>query len=295
MKYVLSCDGGGIRGAATAELLNQIQANLNIDIYKQFDLFAGTSTGAIIVIALAVKKMKAQKLVELYNYQNGNIIMNKSLWDRMLGLVQSEPKYDGKGKTRILKKYFGDALLNDAEKPTLVVTYDVEKRVSAVLKSTKPEKISAVQAADASSAAPMYFPTAKVGKRYLIDGGVIANNPAMCAYAEAKMMWPDEEIKLLSLGTGKRTRKIDGKASMDFGFTEWIRHDLLGVVMDESVVEYQTKTILGNSYLRINSELVGVNDDMDDVSQQNIDSLIRLGKKWYVDNEQKLKEFFGQS
>jgi patatin-like phospholipase/acyl hydrolase len=295
MKYVLSCDGGGIRGAATAELLNQIQANLNIDIYKQFDLFAGTSTGAIIVIALAVKKMKAQKLVELYNYQNGNIIMNKSLWDRILGLVQNEPKYDGKGKTRILKKYFGDSLLNDAEKPTLVVTYDVEKRVSAVLKSTKPEKIPAVQAADASSAAPMYFPTAKVGKRYLIDGGVIANNPAMCAYAEAKMMWPDEEIKLLSLGTGKRTRKIDGKASMDFGFTEWIRHDLLGVVMDESVVEYQTKTILGNSYLRINSELVGVNDDMDDVTQQNIDSLIRLGKKWYVDNEQKLKEFFGQS
>ena len=294
MKYVLSCDGGGIRGAATAELLNQIQTNLKVDIYKHFDLFAGTSTGAIIVIALAVKKMKTKKLVELYNYKNGNAIMDKSIWDRMLGLVQAEPKYDGKGKTRILKKYFGDALLNDAKKPTIVVTYDVENRVSAVLKSTKPEKISAVQAADASSAAPMYFPTIKVGRRYLIDGGVIANNPAMCAYAEAKRMWPDEEIKLLSLGTGKRTRKIDGKASMSYGFTEWIRHDLLGVVMDESVVEYQTRTILGDSYLRINSELSEVNDDMDDVTQQNIDSLIRLGQRWYVDNEQKLKGFFNQ-
>ena len=293
MKYVLSCDGGGIRGAASAEFLNQIQSNLGIDVYKQFDLFAGTSTGAIIVIALAVKKMKTRKLVELYNYRNGNTIMNKSIWDRMLGLVQHEPKYDGKGKTRILKKYFGNSLLSDAEKPTLVVTYDVENRVSAVLKSTKPEKITAVQAADASSAAPMYFPTAKIGKRYLIDGGVIANNPAMCAYAEAKKLWPDEDIKLLSVGTGKRTRSINGKDSMDYGFVDWIRHDLIGVVMDESVVEYQTRVILGDDYLRINSELKEVNDDMDDVSQQNIDSLIRLGKRWYDDNEQKLKEFFG--
>ena len=119
MEYVLSCDGGGIRGAASAEFLNQIQANLGIDIYKQFDLFAGTSTGAIIVIALAVKKMKTKKLVELYNYQSGNTIMNKSIWDRTLGLVQNQPKYDGKGKTRVLKKYFGNALLNDAENPSL--------------------------------------------------------------------------------------------------------------------------------------------------------------------------------
>jgi len=292
MKYVLSCDGGGIRGAATAELLNQIQTKLGVDVYKKFDLFAGTSTGAIIVIALAVKKMKTKKLVELYNYQNGNAIMNKSIWDRTLGLLQNQPKYDGKGKTKILKKYFGSALLSDAEKPTVVVTYDVEKRVSAVLKSTKPEKITAVQAADASSAAPMYFPTIKVNKRYLIDGGVVANNPAMCALAEARMLWPDEDIRLLSIGTGKRTRKINGKDSMDYGFTEWIRHDLLGVVMDESVVEYQVKSMLGDAYLRINSELIGVNDDMDDVSQQNIDSLLRLGRTWYEQSEPKLKEFF---
>ena len=106
------------------------------------------------------------------------------------------------------------------------------------------------------------------------------------------MLWPDEDIRLLSIGTGKRTRKINGKDSMDYGFTEWIRHDLLGVVMDESVVEYQVKSMLGDAYLRINSELIGVNDDMDDVSQQNIDSLLRLGRTWYEQSEPKLKEFF---
>lgn len=293
MKYVLSCDGGGVRGAAAAELLKRIQGNLNVNIYKKFDLFAGTSTGAVIVIALAVKKMNPGKLVELYNYKNGNTIMSKSIWDRMLGLLQNEPKYDGKGKIKVLKKYFGDALLNDADKPVIVVTYDVENRVSAVLKSTKPEPITAVEAADASSAAPMYFPTVKVGRRFLVDGGVIANNPSMCAYAEAKKTWPNEEIRLLSIGTGKRTRKINGKDSMKFGFTGWIRHDLLGVVMDESVVEYQTRTILGDAYLRINSELTDISDDLDDASHQNIGALKRLGSRWYEEHEQKLKDFFG--
>ena len=47
------------------------------------------------------------------------------------------------------------------------------------------------QVARATSAAPTYFPPEKIPTddplQYyaLIDGGVIANNPAMCAYAEA--------------------------------------------------------------------------------------------------------------
>jgi len=34
-----------------------------------------------------------------------------------------------------------------------------------------------------------------------IDGGVFINNPAVPAYVEAKKLYPDEEIKLLSIDT----------------------------------------------------------------------------------------------
>jgi len=284
VKRILSLDGGGIRGAATAQFLNQLDAVLPDSLYDTFDLFAGTSTGGIIAGVIGLLEMNGDELPDLYNYENANKIMDKSIWDRMAGFVQTEPRYDGKGKIAVLRKYFGDKNLNDAKKPVLVVAYDVEKRKSDVLKSNADEVIRAVDAMNATSAAPIYFPTARVDGnqvRWLIDGGVIANNPAMCAYAEAKKMWPDDEIRMLSVGTGSSNRPIHGQDSQAYGALGWINHDLMGITMDESVVEYQAQVILGENYLRVNSELIGVQDDMDDVSQKNIDDLKGLGDHWY--------------
>lgn len=280
-RTILSVDGGGIRGAAAATFLAKLEASLGRSLYDTFDLFAGTSTGGIIACALGVLRMDGKTLANLYNYENGNRIMNQSWWDRAAGLKQGEPKYDGVGKREVLARYFGDTMLTDAKKPVLVVTYDVEARTSAVLKSTADERISALDATDASSAAPLYFPTVQVGDRWLIDGGVVANNPAMCAFAEAKKLWPADEIRLLSVGTGSRTRPISGKASQGYGFLGWITHDLLGVVMDESVVEYQTKQLLGDNYVRVTSPLLDVNDDMDDCSRGNLAALERMGMRWF--------------
>jgi patatin-like phospholipase/acyl hydrolase len=284
VRRILSLDGGGIRGAATAQFLKKLEENLAESLYDTFDLFAGTSTGGIIAGVIGLLQKSGAELPDLYNYKNANRIMNKSLWDRMAGFAQAEPRYDGTGKVDVLTEYFGDRNLNEAQKPVLVVAYDVESRKSDVLKSNSDKEVKAVDALNATSAAPLYFPTAKVAGekvRWLIDGGVIANNPAMCAYAEAKKLWPDDEIRMLSVGTGSINRPIDGEASQDYGALGWINHDLLGITMDESVVEYQAQVILGDNYQRVNSELVGVKDDMDDVSQKNIDDLKRLGSSWY--------------
>jgi hypothetical protein len=126
-----------------------------------------------------------------------------------------------------------------------------------------------------------------VDGHWLIDGGVVANNPTLCAYAEGVRSWPGERLRVLSVGTGKRTRKISGKESRGWGALGWVTHDLLGVVMDESVVEYQAKTILGSDdYLRVNSDLTvasGVDDELDETSQSNLDALKRLGDTWFAD------------
>jgi patatin-like phospholipase/acyl hydrolase len=287
VRRILSLDGGGIRGAATAQFLKHLEADLNgQSLFEAFDLFAGTSTGGIIAGAIGLLKMNGSELPDLYCYNNANRIMNKSVWDKAMGFAQTEPRYDGKGKIEVLTEYFGDRKLNEAEKPLLVATYDVELRKSDILKSNGKETVRAVDALNATSAAPLYFPTAKVGGekvRWLIDGGVIANNPAMCAYAEAKKLWPDDEIRMLSVGTGSRIRKINGEESQDYGALGWINHDLMGITMDESVVEYQCRVILGSAYLRVNSELIDVNDDMDDVSQGNINALKGLGDRWYAE------------
>jgi uncharacterized protein len=287
-RWILALDGGGIRGAASARFLERLELELGRPLAQVFDLYAGTSTGAIIAGALGIKGMTARQISSLYDLENANTIMDKSPWDRVAGLLQTAPKYDGRGKRQVLDRFFGKTTLGEAQRNTLIVAYDVEKRKSAVLKTTHPEhrQLLAAEAIDASSAAPIYFPTVSVGGRWLIDGGVVANNPTLCAYAEGMKCWPGEEIRVLSVGTGKRTRQISGKESRGWGATGWIVHDLLGVVMDESVVEYQAETLLGDRYLRVNSDLTvetGVYDDLDETSATNLAALKRLGDAWFTE------------
>lgn len=284
MKKVLACDGGGIKGAATAQFLYCLEEAYGSSLFNSFDMFAGTSTGGLISLAIGVTEKEGEDLISLYSYENAQTIMDKSPWDRFLGLIQNCPKYDGIGKRTILNQTFGDKLLSDAKKPTMVTTYDLGRRQSCVLKSWSDNWVASVTAAnagDATSAAPAYYPPVKVKDKWLIDGGVVANNPSMCAYVEAKKFWPDEEIRLLSIGTGKLTRRINGHDACEYGAVSWMTHDLIGIFMDFSVVDYQCKTLLGNNYLRVDSELHDVDDEMDNVSMQNLKSLKNLGMLWW--------------
>ena len=59
----------------------------------------------------------------------------------------------------------------------------------------------------ASSSAPIYFdPTTYTNqynyKEYLIDGGLIANDPSLYAFFTANMLKGHKKIRILSLGTG---------------------------------------------------------------------------------------------
>ena len=51
-KYVLSIDGGGVRGLASATFLSELDKSLPKKISKSFDLIVGTSTGGIIALAI---------------------------------------------------------------------------------------------------------------------------------------------------------------------------------------------------------------------------------------------------
>lgn len=51
--YILSIDGGGIRGLFPARLLKYIETELKVPLSKRFGMFAGTSTGSIVASSLA--------------------------------------------------------------------------------------------------------------------------------------------------------------------------------------------------------------------------------------------------
>ncbi len=115
----------------------------------------------------------------------------------------------------------------------------------------------------------------------------------MCAISEARREWQltISDLKVLSIGTGYRTRKINGPASKKWGALQWVTQGyLIDLLSDEKVVEYQARTICepGN-YIRVNAQLKphppdlpkAPDDAMDDVSRQNIKRLKELGDFWF--------------
>ena len=93
------------------------------------------------------------------------------------------------------------------------------------MRSHEKKSISLVSACDASSAAPAYFPCVEVNNVWYIDGGVVANNPTMVAYAEACKIWGrGQDISVLSVGTGG----MEGNAK-GWGGIQWLKNGLLDV------------------------------------------------------------------
>ncbi len=95
----------------------------------------------------------------------------------------------------------------------------------------------------------------------------------------------------MSVGTGYRTRKINGPESQKWGALEWFtKGHILDLLTDERVVAYQAYTLLkqGN-YIRVNTEMKkqpGLpnppDDAMDDISQSNIKKLKQMGDFWFA-------------
>lgn len=307
-KCILALDGGGIRGAATAQFLLRMENTLNeshkTSIRDCVDLYAGTSTGSLIALGLATTSLSMKAISDKYEAE-----VAEKIFAENRGLLEFDgvtaPKYEGWGKTETFKDILGAVTtIGDVPegKHVLVVSYAVERRVPMVFKSTDPDhrELLAYQVADGSSAAPTYFPTAQLEMprrsgevHWLVDGGVVANNPTMCAICEVPRAWSDtglDEIRVLSIGTGSMTRKINGAASRKWGSVGWFSQGhIFDVLTDERIVAYQAKCVLSpGNYIRVNAELrlqqgfdIPPDDAMDDITTGNIRKLRALGDFWY--------------
>ena len=216
---VLAIDGGGIRGLIPAIVLAEFESRTGRRMGELVDMIAGTSTGSIIACALArPDPMPAQRIAELYEIE-GPRIFDRSLIKKITsvgGLV--DERYDSAGLVDALTRWLGPGRLADLDPPVLLTAYDIQARRALFLGSSDVTMIDAVHA---SSAAPSYFEPVRIGDATLVDGGVFATNPAVCAYAQVG----GKLDLLLSLGTGEHTRPLPYDEVRDWGQLEWARAD----------------------------------------------------------------------
>src|SRR5215218_1168434 len=313
MQKVLSIDGGGIRGIIPAIVLAEIERRTGKRIAEMFDLVAGTSTGGILALGLTKPgqdgkpEYSAKKLIELYETEGGKIF-SIPVWHRVhSGWGLAEEKYPSEGIEEVAKEYFGDVRLAQAYKEVLVAAYEIEKRGPWFFQRRKALDLDEGfnpfmrEVARATSAAPTYFEplqlkVGSLGNRAFIDGGVHSNNPAMCAYVEARKIHPGEnDFLVLSLGTGEPTRNMPYKEVKGWGLALWAQ-PILNVVFDgvADTVDYQLRELLSTEegdtrrYYRFQTVLDTGKDDMDDASATNIQPLKKKAQEIIDKNDASL-------
>ena len=220
---ILSLDGGGMRGALSAKILEQVEKQIwekeNKSLTEYFDLVAGTSTGSILAAGIALG-LKASDLFKIYDDKGKDIFSCRKRHLRKLGFGLSRlglfARYSNKGLKEVLEKklVFSNHLsdlatdklpsLLDIEKSPkspnlLILAYDTTHGSTQYFASNavdkesgKPEWFTNQLISDiciCSAAAPTFFPPYKLtnnGKEITyIDGGVAANNPDLAAITHA--------------------------------------------------------------------------------------------------------------
>ena len=213
-----------------------------------FDLFAGTSTGGLIALAMtapdpaAPGRPRGRPELAAFYVEDGPRIFRRRC-SRSCGRSGGTPgpKYSLGPLAEAVQRRLGDVKLADAVREVVVASYDMTNREPYFFKrwrareplgSSDPPAETRnhpiVDAALATAAAPTYFPSHEVGGRALVDGGVFANNPSIAAITEALKRTAaggrveTDDLLVVSIGTGvhedgfdQRTVSGWGKAGMD--------------------------------------------------------------------------------
>jgi len=214
-RRILCIDGGGIMGVFPAAFLAALEGELEHPIGEYFDLIAGTSTGGILAIGLAMG-LPASSLLDLYVTrgphifgQSGHPLISRLLdvWRALKHVVG--PKHAASLLETELTAVLGKRKIGDARTRLLIPAWDADNRSVYIYKTAHHPRLktdykcTALDAAMATAAAPTYYKRHRTAMNVgLLDGGVWANNPIALATVEAITLlgWHPESFKILSLG-----------------------------------------------------------------------------------------------
>ncbi|TYB76295.1 patatin-like phospholipase family protein [Bizionia myxarmorum] len=303
-KRILALDGGGIRGALTLGFLEKIEEivrekenNPKLKLCDYFDLIGGTSTGAIIAAGLSIG-MSASEIKDLYLNIGDKIFGKKRSW-LLNPFKRYKAKFDYKPLDEELKKVFGDISIGSnkiktglciiTKRADTLSTWPIINHPNGKFFNELKDKNNNVigrankdillrEAVRASAAAPSYFipQTIKVKNHTefgtFIDGGIsLANNPSLQLFLVATLSefpykWKtgEDNISLISIGTGTHKKKYNAKKVAKKGLLGWAKM-IPELFMEDA--NYLNQTIL--QYLSnsptpriIDSEILDLKNDL---------------------------------
>lgn len=271
---ILSIDGGGIKGLYTAAAMAELERVLAErhrarnapgeppKLNRYFDLIAGTSTGAIIAVALACGK-PASEILTLYRTLGPKVFPDTRWlfsWARTLRQLFLGSRYSADTLAAELETFLGDRRFSDAQNYLALPVTNLQNYTPRIFKTRHSENYFdnndlLRKIVLASASAPTYFPLCPapdIEGNFYADGGLYANNPSLVALIESLRVFVGphsqrknfDEVWLLSLGNypspqGFRTswfslgRAVSpNKSALGWMAPQKDNNPLLGVLMD---------------------------------------------------------------
>jgi patatin-like phospholipase/acyl hydrolase len=326
---ILSVDGGGVRGLVPALIVRDVMRRISVIdgivrrrnrrlrgrrippgpvVADLFDLFAGTSTGALLALGFAKEDpYTADEIVATYR-RHSRTIFPISRFASVRAVRQAfAEKYDAAPLESVLEGLFGEQRLQDCTGNVLVTAYDTDNRgpyffkhySEAALRKNRvlrekddpPEDFFLKDVARATSAAPTFFQGAEItalsGKKFsLLDGGLVANNPALSAYVEARKIWRHaRRYVILSIGTGRSGRRFSHSAIRKWGYLDWVSPvqgvPMLSFMMDgqSESAAHALKNLPRIDYYRLNFDIDTIAEEMDDARSENIAAIEAVARR----------------
>ncbi len=310
--FILSIDGGGIRGMIPSVFLASLADNLERrgvkkPLHNIFDIMAGTSTGGLIAMALSVPLfgdkhgniydkdggVMPQYLPCLYETLGEKIFPGNRYKVRKVVRQLFTSKYSSEPMRQVLKGVYRECPVKDALTNLLITSFDMKTMHPIFIKkrpvppgSDTDMNFYMVDTALAAAAVPTYFPPVNMksigsdGKAFcLIDGGIFCINPAMSAYIEARKIFPHADYVILSLGTGIQTEQYKTETMHRWGFFNWIAPwlnvPLITAVGDGQRIStnHMLQKLSRVSLYRFDIHLESGKGSMDDGSRENLQYL----------------------
>lgn len=217
---ILCIDGGGLKGVFTIYALKQLEKEYKIKAYDEFDMFVGTSTGALI-LALILSKQDLEEAYKQY-IEKPNFIFSER--NKLLKQLRSTffSQFKNENLIKNIEQYVDDMNFEEfekiAKKPFLFTATNITEAKPVIFGSSHFNFVNQrytnnkiKDALYASSAAPFYFEPLfeKATDNIIADGGLWANNPVLLAiiYAMGDLEIDFKDIEIVSFGQ-TNTEKI---------------------------------------------------------------------------------------
>lgn len=299
--YILSLDGGGSLGVYTLGVLVEIERMLDRPLHEIFGLIYGTSTGSIIASMIAVGDDVETTIRDRY-FEIAPDVMGR--WF---------PSSKTAALHRHAEDIFGDRKFDSFLTNIGIVSTHLEFNRPTIFKRTIAQAHGSSASfipgfgctiADAvvssCSAYPVFkkklIETPNHGERDVIDGGFVANNPALFALVDAlgPLKIQRDDIRMLSIGTGsfperwRLTRQIFSMASpaqtiMTLLKTSSNTIDTLRGLLFKDINTLRIDDAYTDTLYRT---------DFIEARPRQLKRIFQLGRKSFEGKERELKEFF---